>query len=142
MIMFVKRVGSGLGLPLILPTTNLGYFLLSLWSLKKTFLVIIQTFFMVYKMYVFFCFNNHSSPRLGILLLVPCNHERTRLRVYWFPSWLKLQPCFLIGGNYCIRKKGVIIWLHRKSGGRERHAPLYLKWRAKCWSILEYLFSY
>ena len=56
-----------------------------------------------------------------------------------FHNWLKLQLCFLIGGNHWVRKK-VNIWLHKKGGGLERHPPLYLKYRAKCWSILEYLF--
>ena len=26
--------------------------------------------------------------------------NRTRIRVYGFHSWLKLQPCFLIGEDY------------------------------------------
>ena len=51
-------------------------------------------------------------------------------------SWLKLQPCFLIGGDHW---KGVIIWLHRKGGGLERYSLLYLKCRANFWTILEYL---
>ena len=50
----------------------------------------------------------------------------------------KLQPCFLIGGDHWIIKRGSI-WLHRKGGGLERHVPLNLKCRAKCWFILEYL---
>ena len=36
-------------------------------------------------------------------------------------------------------EKGVIIWLHRKGGGHKRPATLFLKYRAKCWSIIEYL---
>ena len=36
-------------------------------------------------------------------------------------------------------EKGVIIWLHRKRVGIERHASLLLKCRAKYWSILGYL---
>ena len=39
-------------------------------------------------------------------------------------------------------EKGVIIWLHKKGRGLERHPTLCLKCRAKCWSILEYLFSW
>ena len=37
-------------------------------------------------------------------------------------------------------EKGVIIWLHRKGGGLKRHSPFCLECRAKCWSIIEYLF--
>ena len=36
-------------------------------------------------------------------------------------------------------RKGVIIWLHRKGMGIKRPAPLFLKCRAKCWSIIGYL---
>ena len=60
------------------------------------------------------------------------------MRVYEFHSWLKLQPCFLISREL---EKAVIIWLHREGGGLERHAPLYLKFHAIYWSILEYLLS-
>ena len=33
-------------------------------------------------------------------------------------------------------EKGVIIWLHRKGVGLKRPAPLFLKCRAKCWTII------
>ena len=29
--------------------------------------------------------------------------------------------------------------MHRKGGGLERHSPLYLECRDKCWSTVEYL---
>ena len=32
--------------------------------------------------------------------------ERTRIRVYGFHSWLKLQQCLLIGGDHLMRKGG------------------------------------
>ena len=87
MIKIVKRVGSGLGLPLILPTTNLGFnkiFFTEFMIFKKNFFGNHSDFFfMVYKMYVFFCFNNHSSPRLGILLLVPYNHGKQLLILFY-----------------------------------------------------------
>ena len=78
--------------------------------------------------------------------LLDCNHYSkgstfyNRIRVYGFQSWLKSHPCFLIGGDHWIRK-GVIIWLHRKGGGLERHPTLYLICHAKCWPILEYLLA-
>ena len=32
--------------------------------------------------------------------------DRTRIRVYGFYSWLKLQSCLLIGGDHWIWKRG------------------------------------
>ena len=42
----------------------------------------------------------------------------------------KISTFFLIGGDHWI-KKGVIIWLHRKGGGLERHSMKYTKYHAK-----------
>ena len=81
-----------------------------------------------------------SYLSISTLYNVYCVMKRNpRIRVYGFLHiWQKLQPCFLIGGYHWIRKS-VIIWLHRKGGGVERHPLLYLKCRAKCSFILEYL---
>ena len=44
---------------------------------------------------------------------------RTRMRVKGFHNWLKLQPCFLNGGDHWI-KKGVIIYCIEREGGKIR----------------------
>ena len=51
---------------------------------------------------------------------------RTKVRVYGFHSWLKLQPYFLIGRVHWIRKRGNFFTAKKKEG-LERHAPLCLK---------------
>ena len=63
--------------------------------------------------------------------------ELCRIRVYGFHSWLKLKPCFLIGGDHWI-KKGILIWLHRKGGGLKRHYICYMCLSAG-WKVVRYL---
>ena len=46
--------------------------------------------------------------------------NRTRIRVYKFSSWLKLQLCFLIGGDHSIRKKDNYLTAKKGRGTRKK----------------------
>ena len=90
------------------------------------------------------CDLNHSIiyfHTLNVQNLIICV---ALLELLWTMTWTILKAKGLVeigvlnGGDHWI-KKGVIIWLHRK-GGVLGKTPLYLKCRAKCWFILDYLF--